>query len=211
SSMSRQSGLCTHRGAPSCSVAGSDHDLGMPDVVPDLSAPPGPVAMPRLIAPLSTSTVTQQRPTVRWTLGPGVGTAHVEFCKDRSCNVPLNIAAEAVDGTSARPAAPLPSGWVYWRGNASARGRGGRGGGGGGGGGGKGEREHQGRQQRGPHAGHQRRRLRRLRRRSGYRRCSARLPERWNRKEPATNRPDEPGPGGRIFRFHGRQRRGRQW
>jgi hypothetical protein len=74
------------------------------------------VAMPRLIAPMSTSTVTLRQPTLRWVLGPGSGTPTVDLCADRACSQPLAINAPVLgDHVSARPSAPLPPGWVFWR------------------------------------------------------------------------------------------------
>jgi hypothetical protein len=74
------------------------------------------IGAPRLIAPLSMATVTQQKPTFRWTLSAGSGTPVVELCKDRSCTMPLPITTQlAGDNLSAVPAAALPAGWVFWR------------------------------------------------------------------------------------------------
>lgn len=66
----------------------------------------------RPIAPLSTSTVSSQRPTLQWTLPPGVAVAQVQLCRDRACN---NVIAMLTGTTSVRPAMPLPAGWVFWR------------------------------------------------------------------------------------------------
>jgi hypothetical protein len=70
-----------------------------------------PTARP--VAPLSTSTVTSRRPTLRWALGAGADGARVEVCRDRACAMVL--ATLDVVGTSAAPAADLPAGVAYWR------------------------------------------------------------------------------------------------
>src|SRR5215475_10844352 len=69
----------------------------------------------RLIAPLSMSTVTQQRPLLRWALSKVEHEPIVDLCKDRSCATPLPITAVVSgDHFSAMPSAPLPPGWVFW-------------------------------------------------------------------------------------------------
>jgi hypothetical protein len=76
----------------------------------------GPIATARLLAPLSTATVTSQRPTLRWALVGGGGTPVVDLCKDRGCTQPLTIATTVGSGNdSATPDAPLPHGWLFWR------------------------------------------------------------------------------------------------
>jgi hypothetical protein len=67
----------------------------------------------RQIAPLSTSTVTSQRPTLRWELGSGSDGVHLEVCHDRACSSP--IYATDVSATSWRPPTPLSPGVVFWR------------------------------------------------------------------------------------------------
>ncbi|HEY6177583.1 MAG TPA: VCBS repeat-containing protein, partial [Kofleriaceae bacterium] len=75
-----------------------------------------PPSGPRLIAPQSTSIVTQQKPTLRWALDGIDGAPEVDLCRDRACTQPLPIATQlAGDHLSAAPASPLPAGWVYWR------------------------------------------------------------------------------------------------
>lgn len=66
----------------------------------------------RLIAPLSTSTVTQRQPTLHWIGGSAASV--VDLCLDRACTRPLANSV-AVTGTTAKVMAPLPSGWVFWR------------------------------------------------------------------------------------------------
>jgi hypothetical protein len=69
---------------------------------------------PRPVAPLSTSTVTSQSPTLRWQLGEGTDGARVELCRDRamtrSCLAPLDVT-----GASGRPSSPLAPGQWFWR------------------------------------------------------------------------------------------------
>src|SRR5580692_4836117 len=54
-------------------------------------------APPRLIAPLSMSAVSLQKPTLHWTLGAGGGTPIVDLCKDRLCTVPLSVTTQLAD------------------------------------------------------------------------------------------------------------------
>ncbi len=62
-------------------------DVGvLPDVIVADVLQPGPVATPRQIAPLSTSSVTTQRPTFHWQLPAGVAGARVEICSSRDCS-----------------------------------------------------------------------------------------------------------------------------
>jgi len=89
--------------------AGCSKILGITDVTVGNDAP-------RLIAPLSMSTVTQQQPTLRWALGAEHTTPVVDLCQDRSCTMPLPVTTQlANDNLSAVPAAALPAGWVFWR------------------------------------------------------------------------------------------------
>ena len=69
-------------------------------------------APPRPIAPLSTSTVTSQRPTLTWSVAPGFSGAVVEICRDRACASPQST---PVDGTTFRLAVALSPGVWYWR------------------------------------------------------------------------------------------------
>ena len=64
----------------------------------------------RQIAPLSTSTVTTQRPTFRWT---GAIEARLEVCRDRACS-DIEAALDVSD-TSATLATDLAPGVHYWR------------------------------------------------------------------------------------------------
>src|SRR5262245_33915249 len=72
-------------------------------------------AAPRLIAPLSTSAVTANRPSFRWAPATGGG-AHdevVELCRSRACGAPLLRSPPSAG--SWVPAQPLPAGVVFWR------------------------------------------------------------------------------------------------
>jgi hypothetical protein len=77
------------------------------------SAPPPPVAALRLIAPLSTSTVTSQLPILHWALPSDQDGAQIDICRDRACETEVELIATT--GASAQPAAPLVQGVYYWR------------------------------------------------------------------------------------------------
>jgi FG-GAP repeat/FG-GAP-like repeat len=81
----------------------------------DAETDSGQVAMtsPRLIAPLSTATVTSQRPTLRWALAAGTDGAHVQICRDRACGV--EVTSFDANGASGAPSANLPAGVLFWR------------------------------------------------------------------------------------------------
>jgi hypothetical protein len=86
---------------------------------PDMTAP----VAPRLIAPPSTSTVTSQQPTFKWTVPASATDVAFELCRDRPCTNKL-MATVAVDasGTSGTPAVALPSGVLFWRVTATIQG-----------------------------------------------------------------------------------------
>lgn len=88
-------------------------DAGAPDAFAAVDAgPPFEAPAPRPLSPLSTSTVTSRRPTLRWELPSGASEARVELCADRACTRPLGM----LDGaSSARPLSDLATGWVFWR------------------------------------------------------------------------------------------------
>jgi len=69
---------------------------------------------PRSLAPLSTSTVSTQQPTLRWVVGANTEGTRITLCRDRamtrSCLAPLDVTASSV-----RPAAPLAPGVWFWR------------------------------------------------------------------------------------------------
>lgn len=97
--------------------------------VTDVSPPPDVVAAvidpslaaPRAIAPLSTSTVTSQRPTLRWISPLGVDGALVELSRTRDF-ITIEQTLRAT-GDHARPAIALAMGVWFWRvrGRASTR------------------------------------------------------------------------------------------
>jgi len=86
------------------------------DAIVDVLVDSGPdltkIAAPRLIAPLSTATVTSRRPLLHWILPSGTDGAHVEICHDRACTNP--IVAFDTTGAVGAPAADLPPGVVFW-------------------------------------------------------------------------------------------------
>lgn len=100
-------------------------DTFVPDASPpvDASAPDAQfseagvdastIAAPRLVAPLSTATVSSQRPNVTWELGAGVEGAHVEICKDHACTS-LETSFDAA-GTRGSPSAALAPGVHFVR------------------------------------------------------------------------------------------------
>jgi len=71
---------------------------------------------PRLIAPLSASVSVSQRPLFQWT--GSKGSVQVDVCQYRACA--QSIVSFAASGSSARPAAALPTGMVFWRVTSSA-------------------------------------------------------------------------------------------
>jgi len=93
--------------APLDTTGGGSADAAV-DTGPDLSK----IAPPRLIAPLSTATVTSRRPLLHWVLPNGIDGAHVEICHDRACTSP--IVAFDTTGAVGAPAADLPTGVVFW-------------------------------------------------------------------------------------------------
>ncbi len=75
---------------------------------------------PRLLAPMSTSTVTSPRPHLRWSMQGVVGSASVDVCADRGCTQVIGSATVDGSGAAAQPDAPLPAGVVFWRVRAGA-------------------------------------------------------------------------------------------
>lgn len=69
---------------------------------------------PRPLAPLSTSTVTSQQPTLRWAVGANTEGTRVLLCRDRAmtrgCLAPFDATS-----SSARPSSPLAPGVWFWR------------------------------------------------------------------------------------------------
>jgi hypothetical protein len=90
-------------------------DGGMEDAALEVDAgPPDGGALDfRLLAPTSGSYATSRRPTLRWTLPPGVTGARVELCSDDSCLTPF-MTFDVV-GDSATPPVDLDHGEVLWR------------------------------------------------------------------------------------------------
>jgi hypothetical protein len=72
-----------------------------------------PGAAPRQLAPLSTSTVTSQRPTLRWELASGSDGARVELCRDRAMTAACTSFVAL--GSEGAPSAALVSGVWFWR------------------------------------------------------------------------------------------------
>jgi hypothetical protein len=100
----------TRGGASDLGVSDGAIDAAAADLpVPDFAMLDLPKPPLRLLAPLSTSTVTSRRPTFRWE--GNVGT--LQLCRDRACAHVM----DSITGTqgSARPASPLPLGAVFWR------------------------------------------------------------------------------------------------
>jgi hypothetical protein len=71
------------------------------------------LAAPRAIAPLSTSTVTSQRPTLRWQNGPSHDGAVVELSRTR--DFARVERSERATGDRVRPASVLSAGVWFWR------------------------------------------------------------------------------------------------
>jgi hypothetical protein len=96
-------------------MTGLPHDLSTAlDMTRPIDMTP-PVVAPKLIAPLSTSTVTSQQPTLKWQLPMGATGVAIDICHDRPCANKLSTAV-AIDatGTVATPTAPLPAGVLFW-------------------------------------------------------------------------------------------------
>ena len=74
----------------------------------------------RLVAPLSTSTVTSSRPTLRWALPAGAEGARIDLCRDRGCSRVVTSFTAA--GDSGRPPNPLSPGLYFWRAHAVVEG-----------------------------------------------------------------------------------------
>lgn len=67
----------------------------------------------RLIAPLSSASVTSRRPTLAWQLASGTDGAHIQICRDRACTT--QVTAFDAAGSSGAPANDLPAGTLFWR------------------------------------------------------------------------------------------------
>ena len=75
--------------------------------------PPPAIAAPRLIAPLSTATVTSRQPTLHWSLAAGTDGAHIDICAERGCTT--KIVEFNAAGESSAPPSTLPPGVLFWR------------------------------------------------------------------------------------------------
>jgi hypothetical protein len=92
-----------------------------PDASSDEAAPPAdcgipcePVgAPPRPIAPLSTATVSSQRPRLRWDLALDTDGAQVDLCADRACE--MRVTSFIAAGSSGAPPTALAPGLYFWR------------------------------------------------------------------------------------------------
>ena len=94
------------------SILGGD---GGGDAGADTDMTNGAVVAARLIYPLSTSTVTNHRPHVRWQLPTGATNPILDFCTTRACSQPIGTSALDANGHSGSPTADLPVGQVFWR------------------------------------------------------------------------------------------------
>jgi hypothetical protein len=76
----------------------------------------GGPAGPRLVAPLSTVTVTSRRPRLRWDMSQATGSASVDLCADSFCYTVIGTATVDGSGAAATPDAELPAGKAtFWR------------------------------------------------------------------------------------------------
>lgn len=114
---------CIEQGL-TCGESGQCVEPEVPVVYGDGGAPDGEVlgdgstgravAAPRLIAPLSTSVVSSDRPEFRWQNGDGAVGARVEVCRDRGCATVIETFVAT--GDRGQPARPLPRGVpLFWR------------------------------------------------------------------------------------------------
>lgn len=71
------------------------------------------VNAPRLVAPLSTSTVSSQTPRLRWELAGATDGARIELCRERACATVVHR-FEAAGATVVTPIALAPGVW-FWR------------------------------------------------------------------------------------------------
>jgi hypothetical protein len=86
------------------------------------------LAPPRLIAPLSTSRVTSQRPRLRWELPDGADGARIDICADRACT-DIVTTFDAIGEVGVPPIDLAPRGSAapalvyYWRARSTTDGR----------------------------------------------------------------------------------------
>jgi hypothetical protein len=95
------------------SSVGGDGGIDMSDTNTDMPLMAAGAA--RLITPLSTSTVTNHRPHVRWQLPAGATNPQLDFCATRTCAQIIGATTIASDGLSGSPTADLPVGTIFWR------------------------------------------------------------------------------------------------
>ena len=93
--------------------SGSQAGAGAPADAGSGGVGPSNLDYPRLLAPLSTATVTSARPTLKWQPGLDTDATHVQICRDRACTV--EVTAFDAAGSSGKPAANLPAGVLFWR------------------------------------------------------------------------------------------------
>jgi hypothetical protein len=114
-------GTPTRDGGIDSSALDSSFDGPITDAAPDgPTDAPNVLTAPRPIAPLSTSTTTSQRPTLRWQLDPRSDGAQVEICRDRACT--KVVTTFTAPGNSARPPSALAAGVYFWRLHGTASG-----------------------------------------------------------------------------------------
>jgi hypothetical protein len=87
----------------------------------DPLGPLGVAAGLRLIAPLSTATVTSQTPTLRWILGAGKDGAQIDLCRDRACS--HDVITFTATGTRAVPPKTLQADVWFWRARSTSGGQ----------------------------------------------------------------------------------------
>ena len=80
---------------------------------PPRVSPPPPQGSARLLAPLSGSLLSTNRPTFHWQPGAGADGATVELCADRACTT--IVTQIPATGSSATAPASLAAGHVFWR------------------------------------------------------------------------------------------------
>jgi hypothetical protein len=84
-----------------------DADGSAPDGSSSLRSPPRP------LAPLSTSSVTSQRPTLRWLRGTMTDIVELRLCRDRALTV--DCRTERSSGERWRSDTALSAGWWFWQ------------------------------------------------------------------------------------------------